>query len=106
MKKKILIACIVSVVINLILFGVNLVGANVFHSVPFAKSIPGGECIEYIGFGVYLLEIFPMTADGGVSVSYQIGFHFMSLLIPLIVIFLLTFGILLLIDKLRGKKNV
>lgn len=106
MRKKLLIACTVSLIINILLFSINMVGANMFHKLPIGKAIPGGECIEYIGFGVYLLAVFPMTADGGASVSYSVGFSFISFIIPLIVIFLLTFVILILIDKLRRKKNV
>ena len=106
MKKKLLIAFIVSLVINLLLFSINMVSANMFHKLPIGQAIPGGECIEYIGFGVYLLAVFPMTADGGASVSYNIGFSFISFIIPLIVIFILVFIIELIIDKIRSKKNV
>lgn len=106
MKKRILIASIVSIVLNMILFCINLISANMFHNLLFAKTIPGGECTEYIGFGVYLLKIYPMTADGSASVSYHVDFNLISLIIPIILVFLLTFIILILIDKLRKKKNV
>ena len=106
MKKKLLIAFIVSLVINLLLFSINMVSANIFHKLPVSKAIPGGECVEYIGFGVYLLVIYPMTYDGGPSVSYNIGFSFISFIIPLIVMFILVFIIELIIDKIRSKKNV
>ena len=88
MKKKILIASIVSIVLNMILFCINLISANMFHNLLFAKAIPGGECTEYIGFGVNLLKIYPMTADGSASVSYHVEFNLISLIIPIIVIFL------------------
>ena len=108
MKKKILIASIVSIVLNMILFCINLISANMFHNLLFAKAIPGGECTEYIGFGVNLLKIYlyPMTAGGSISVSYHVGFNLISLIISIILVFLLTFIILILIDKLRKKKNV
>lgn len=106
MKKKLLIAFIVSLVINLLLFSINMVGANIFHKLPVSKAIPGGECVEYIGFGVYLLAVFPMTADGGASVTYSVGFSLISFIIPLIVIFILVFIIELIINKIRSKKNV
>ena len=106
MKKRILIASIVSIVLNMILFCINLISANMFHNLLFAKAIPGGECTEYIGFGVNLLKIYPMTADGSASVSYHVDFNLISLIIPIILVFLLTFIILILIDKLRKKKNV
>ena len=76
-----------------------------FHNLLFAKAIPGGECTEYIGFGVNLLKIYPMTADESASVSYHVDFNLISLIIPIILVFLLTFIILILIDKLRKKKN-
>ena len=75
MKKKILIASIVSIVLNMILFCINLISANMFHNLLFAKAIPGGECTEYIGFGVNLLKIYPMTADESASVSYHVDFN-------------------------------
>ena len=106
MKNKILIASIVSIVLNMILFCINLISANMFHNLLFAKTIPGGECTEYIGFGVNLKKIYPMTADESASVSYHVDFNLISLIIPIIVIFLFIFVFLILIDKLRKKKNV
>ena len=105
MKKKLLIAGIVSFGINSLFFLINLISANIFHVLPLVRSLVGGECIEYIGFGVYLLKLFPMTYDGGASVSYSVSLHLMSYLIPFFILLIIVLLIEIGIDKLKSIKK-
>ena len=104
MKKKLLKAFVISLIINILLFSINMFSANIFHKLPISLSIPGGECVEYIGFGAYLLIIFPMVSYGDASVSYHIGFNLISFIIPVIVMFLLIFVFEIIISKRRKLK--
>ena len=103
MKKKVLISAIVSFVINAVLFLINLICAYSSHTLPLAKRLVGGECIEHIGFGVRLLEIFSFSREGSGGTSYKISFDFISILIPLVVIFVLALVIGIIVDKAKNK---
>ena len=80
MKKKIISSALISIVINVIIFLINLICANMFHFLPFSYSLAGGECIEHIGFGIDLIEIFAFTTSGSASNTYQISFNILSII--------------------------
>lgn len=102
MKKKILSSIIISLTINTILFIINLICAHAFNMLPLSKSIAGGECIEHIGFGVSLLEIFVMSVSPtSATTSYEISLDLVSFVIPLIVVFLVALLIKVIIGKYR-----
>ncbi len=101
MKKNIISSTLISIGINILLFLINLVCANMFHFMPLSKAITGGDCIEHIGFGMYMLETFPMTTSGEVSSTYSTSFHLISLLIPIIVLAVILIIIRVIIDKFK-----
>ena len=101
MKKKIIISTLISLGVNVVLCLINLICANMFHFMPLAKSLTGGDCIEHIGFGIEILETFPLTTSGEMSSTYNISFHLTSLIIPIIVLFIVILLIEVLIDKFK-----
>ena len=101
MLKKITISGLISIGINILLCIINLICANMFHFLPLSKSITGGDCVEHIGFGINMLETFPMTTSGELSSTYSISFNFVSLIIPIIVLFILILLIEVFIEKFK-----
>ena len=105
MKKKLLKTGIISLVITIVLMIINLISANVFHTMPLSVTFPGGECTEYIGLGVIFLVIYPMTDGTGPSIIYRVGFDFPSFIITFIILFVLIFLIGFIIGKIKKKGN-
>ena len=83
-KSSIIISCIV----NVILLIINYLCALLFDKLPLSISFAGGDCTEYIGFGIHMLKVFPLSNNGTTSTS--ISFDAVSLLISLVIIFVLV----------------
>lgn len=94
MKQNLIKAALISLGVNLLLFAFNLIMVQTSGVLPLARTYPGGDCSERIGFGVRLLTIFPETAAGQPGVSTHIGIDLFSLVIPLIMGFLIALIIL------------
>lgn len=105
MKKCLIISGISSFAITIICFVINLVCSSTMHILPLGFTLPGGECIEHFGFGVELLELFPLTIGDKPGVSYRVSINIFGLLIYLIVLFIIIFVISLIINKLFSKKK-
>ena len=105
MKKNLIISGLSSFAITVICFVINLVCSNTIHVLPLGFTYPGGDCIEHFGFGVELLELFPLTAEGKPGVYYRVSINFLSLLLYLVVIFIIIFIICLIINKVFKKKK-
>lgn len=105
-KKSVKIALIITIVINVICLVTNLICAYTINSIPLGLEISGGDCIEYIGFGIYLLKIFSMTSSEQIAMNdIRISFHFISLLIALVLVFIISFVIIVIINKIRNNKK-
>ena len=61
----------------------------------------GGDCIEYQGFGLFLLEVYPMTVEGAASVHRHLSFDPISFLVTFAVLFAVFFVVL---SVLKNKK--
>ena len=106
MKKVLFKSLAISFITNLTLLLINLMCAFTIHSLPFSISFAGGECIEHIGFGINLLEIFSFSnVDEIVSNNYSISFDFISIIVPFVVLFIVLFIIFYIIYKIKTKKN-
>lgn len=105
MKKNLIISTIVSLGINLILFLVNLICAYTIHTLPLSQKLSGGEYMGEIGFGVLLEKIFYLSLEpeSGGTTEY-IRFDLMSLLVPIIIVFIITLIILTTINKRKSTK--
>ena len=105
MKKSIIISLITTTLINSGLFIANLMSANLNGKLLIGKEYPGGECIEYIGFGVRILKIFSFgPKETAAPTTNHIYFEPISILIPLAVVFVVTFAISFTIIKLKKRK--
>ena len=105
MKKNIIISLIASVSINAVCLVINLICALNAHFLPLGLYYPGGDCVEYIGFGINLLQIFAFSPEGKGGSFYEVSFNLPSLIVPLILIFILVLAICILINKIRKKKT-
>ena len=98
---------IYSFIITLLGCLVNLISIKIFNIVPpLALTIPGGDCIDYIGFGIDALKVFPLTDDPS-SISVQqiyVSFNIMSFISSFIILFLIFLIILIIKNKLINKK--
>ena len=104
-KKSMVVALITTTLINSALFIANLMSAYLNGKLLFGKEISGGECIEYIGFGVRILKIYSFgTIETANQTTTHIYFHPASILIPLGIVFVVTFLICLLIKTIKKNK--
>ena len=106
-KKSLKLSTLITIIINMICLLVNLICAYTINILPFGLKFYGGECIEYIGFGVSLLKIFPMTTANEeiINNSQEIRFDITSLLITMLLCFIIFMIIILIINKIKNKKT-
>lgn len=105
LKKSVKPALIATIIINAICLITNLICAYTINTIPFGRSMHGGECIVHTGFGISLLETFPMTYNGETSNGYtQVNFDLRSLLCSLVIIFITSLIIVIIINKIKSKK--
>ena len=98
---------IYSFIITLLGCFINLVSIKIFNIVPpLALTIPGGDCIDYIGFGIDALKVFPLTDGSSISVQpIDVSFSIISFISSFIILFLIFLIILIIKNKLINKKN-
>lgn len=104
MKKNIKFSLIVSLLINIICFLINVIGALLFDIAPLTIKLSGGEIIEHIGFGVLFDEIFPLTVSEQASVITEVHFNLISLIVSFVIVAVIVFLIKTLICKMKGDK--
>lgn len=105
-KKNIITSGIISIIINTICLIINLVCSLTINTIPLGISFAGGDCIEHIGFGIYMIETFVFgLKEEFVGTSTSIEFNLISLLVPLILIFIITFVIMIIISKRNNNKK-
>ena len=100
MKKILLTSIIISAAFTLAGLITNLL-TSLFAGAPvLAMSLQGGECVEYVGFGLLVLKIYPMM-EAGVQASGSTHYSFepISLAVSLVGFFILAFIILLVVKK-------
>ena len=78
---------IYSFIITLLGCFINLVSIKIFNIVPpLALTIPGGDCIDYIGFGIDALKVFPLTDGSSISVQpIDVSFSIISFISSFII---------------------
>ena len=97
---------IYSFIITLLGCLINLVSIKIFNIVPpLAVTIPGGDCIDYIGFGIDALKVFPLTDGSSINVQpIDVSFSIISFISSFIILFLIFLIILIIKNKLINKK--
>lgn len=101
MKKKISISLLISVVISVILLVINRICAAITGHI-VGMTIPGGDCIEKIGFGWYELTVYgEMTAEQAASWSPKpdINFDILSFGVTTLILFIIVLVICVLTRK-------
>lgn len=100
MSKKIVIrSAILALAVAVVGLLVNLVSYRSSNRLLFAVRRLGGDCIEYQGLGLKVLEIHPETEQGAASVHRYLSFDPESFLVTFAVLFAVFFVILLLRRK-------
>ena len=87
MKKILIRSALYSLAVTIVGMLVNLFSYFGSNKLLFAIRHMGGDCIEYQGVGLFLLEVYPMTIEGAASVHRHLSFDPIS--------FLVTFAVLL-----------
>ena len=100
MKKILIRSSLYSLAVTVAGMLVNLFSYFGSNRLLFAIRHMGGDCIEYQGFGLFLLEVYPMTVEGEASVHRHLSFDPISFLITFVVLFAVFFVIFL---SLRRK---
>ena len=100
MKKILIRSSLYSLAVTVAGMLVNLFSYFGSNRLLFAIRHIGGDCIEYQGFGLFLLEVYPMTVEGEASVHRHLSFDPISFLITFVVLFAVFFVIFL---SLRRK---
>ena len=100
MKKILIRSSLYSLAVTVAGMLVNLFSYFGSNRLLFAIRHMGGDCIEYQGFGLFLLEVYPMTVEGEASVHRHLSFDPISFLVTFAVLFSVFFVIFL---SLRRK---
>ena len=101
MKKILIRSALFSLAVTIGGMLVNLFSYFGSNKLLFAVRYMGGDCFEYQGFGLFLLEVYPETVEGGASVHRHLSFDPVSFLITFAVLFAVFFVIL---RVLKNKK--
>ena len=99
MKKILIRSALFSLAVTIGGMLVNLVSYFSSNKLLFAIRHMGGDCIEYQGFGLFLLEVYPMTVEGEASVHRHLSFDPISFLVTFAVLFSVFFVIFLLLRR-------
>ncbi len=103
MKKKISVSLVISVVTSVILLVLNRIYAAITGHI-FGLTIPGGDCVEKIGFGWHELTLYgEMTAEQAASWSLEtiLNFDILSFGITTLILFVIMVVICILTRKKR-----
>ena len=99
MKKILIRSSLYSLAVTVAGMLVNLFSYFGSNRLLFAIRHMGGDCIEYQGFGLFLLEVYPMTVEGEASVHRHLSFDPISFLVTFAVLFSVFFVIFLLLRR-------
>lgn len=99
MSKRIVIRSAILALVAVVGLLVNLVSYRRSNKLLFAVRRLGGDCFEYQGLGLKVLEIYPETEQGAASVHRYLSFDPESFLVTFAVLFAVFFVILLLRRK-------
>ena len=96
MKKILIRSSLYSLAVTVVGMLVNLFSYFSSNQLLFAIRHMGGDCIEYQGVGLFLLEVYPMTIEGAASVHRHLSFDPISFLVTFAVLLSVFFVIFLL----------
>lgn len=100
--KKVKISSLVALIITLVLFGVDTVGAlSSSRDMLIQIEQPGGECIDFIGVGWHVLRLYPLCSvdEPAPSSAPILSFDLISIVVVFIALWLLCWIILCIFSK-------
>ena len=104
MKKIIIKSLIITTIINAVGCLTNFLCAKLGDFLLIRASLTGGEYQGYIGFGILLEHIYPLT-NGIYSKITYLSFDILNFLTYYVLIFVVVFLIILYITKRKSKKK-
>ena len=105
MKKIIIKSLIITTIINAIGCLINFLCAKLGDFLLIYVRLSGGEYQGYVGFGILLEHIYPMTDGSGPSKITHLSFSILNFITYFVLIFIVVFIIIYFINKRKGKEN-
>lgn len=104
MKKILIKSLIISGIINVVGCLVNFLCAKIWDFLLIYVHLSGGEYQGYVGFGILLEHIYPMTDGSSPGKVIHLSFDILNFLLYFAGIFIVVFAIIYFINK-RKEKN-
>ncbi len=107
MKKLLLKSLIISSIITAVGTIINLVSVLVWDKLLLFVGMSGGEYQGYVGFGILLEFIYPMSGPGEVAGKVRhLSFDIVNFLIYFVMMFIIVFGFMYVIRLLKKAKEI
>jgi len=105
MKKNIIKSLIFSSIIMAVGTLTNFLCAKLGDFLLIRTTLSGGEYQGYLGFGILLEHIYPMTNGSGPGKITYLSFDIANFLIYFVCIFILVFAFIFVINKIKKSKE-
>lgn len=105
MKKLIIKSVVITTIINAIGVLANYLTAKLGDFLLIYVSQSGGEYRGYVGFGILLEHIYPMTDGTTPSKITHISFSILNFITYYVLIFLIVFLIMYLVKRYKEKNK-
>ena len=105
MKKVLIKSLIISSIITAVGTLTNFLCAKLGDFLLIKATLSGGEYQGYVGFGILLEHIYPMTNGEGASKITHLSFSFVNFITYFVLIFLIVLLILYIIKRIKDKKE-
>lgn len=103
MKKLLIKSLIIAGIIDALGCLVNFLCAKIWDILLIYVHLSGGEYQGYVGFGILLEHIYPMTEDGGPGKITYLSFDILNFLLYFVGIFIVVFVVMYFINKRKSK---
>lgn len=100
MKRRLILSSIISVIITVLLCVINWINVAITGDI-WGIDFGGGECAQWIGFGVEKYQYFPIYhQDNPIETWPEYSFEPISLIATFIFVFLITFLVHLFVTRI------
>ena len=105
MKKLLIKSLIISGIINVVGCLINFLCAKLWDFLLIYIHLSGGEYQGYVGFGIILEHIYPMTDGSSPGKITHISFDILNFLLYFVAGFIIVFLILYFVNKRKDNKK-
>lgn len=105
MKKLLIKSLIFSSIIMAAGTLTNFLCAKLGDFLLIRTTLSGGEYQGYLGFGILLEHIYPMTNGSGPGKIIYLSFDIVNFLVYFVFIFILVFAFIFVINKIKESKE-